>query len=157
MDLKCSIEFFLFPKKTDVMYFESMNIENSLDLINGLMTNNSNSYFDELMILYIWIQASNPSFFTLQIHCNVYFVKDKLCTVVVATNVKIIIHGWLPPKIASWSNSFVTIPCSNFIVNLFLNTTKIRVLGVMFLFFTNNSETALGFLSTIINSTPLVC
>ena len=149
MDLKCSIEFFLSPKKTDVMDFESMNIEYSLDLINGLMTNNSNSYFDEF-------QLQIP-FFTLQIYCNVYFVKDKLCTVVVATNVKIIIHGWLHPKIASWSNSFVTIPCSNFIVNLFLNTTKIRGLGVMFLFFTNNSETALGFLSTIINSTPLVC
>ena len=87
MDLKCSIEFFLFPKKTDVMYFESMNIENSFDLINGLMTNNSNSYFDASKF-----QLQIP-FFTLQIYCNVYFVKDKLCTVVVATNVKIIIHG----------------------------------------------------------------
>ena len=50
MDLKCSIEFFLFPKKTDVMYFESMKIENSFDLINGLMRINSNSYFDEVYI-----------------------------------------------------------------------------------------------------------
>ena len=50
MDLKCSIKFFLFPKKTDVMYFDSMKKEDSFNLINGLMTNNSNSYFDEVYI-----------------------------------------------------------------------------------------------------------
>ena len=80
MDLKCCIEFFLF-KKTDVMYFESMKIENSFDLINGLMRINSNNSSFKFLI------------FTLKMYCNIYFVKDKLCTVVVATNVKIIIHG----------------------------------------------------------------
>ena len=44
MDLKYCIKFFLFPKKTDVMYFDSMKIEDSFNLINGLMTIDWNSY-----------------------------------------------------------------------------------------------------------------
>ena len=45
MDLKYGIKFFLFPKKTDVMYFDSMKIEDSFNLINGLMTIDWNLYF----------------------------------------------------------------------------------------------------------------